>query len=155
MTYDLLYLRDQESRKEHLRLQLGFQVQISRSLCTPLPKDYPSGSRQWFFECTPILYAFPIHNCIKRTFELKFRKKYYCCYYCYCYYYLPPDQPVLTSHPVAPCFFIFSANMAAYLVGWSIIKAAPKHAENVACGSFIPSSVPATCYLKKKCLNFR
>lgn len=46
--------------------------------------------------------------------------------------YLPPDQPVLTSHPVAPCFCIFAANMAAYLVGWNIINAAPKHAEKVA-----------------------
>jgi len=34
--------------------------------------------------------------------------------------------------------------MAAYLVGCSIMNAAPKQAENVACGSFIPSSVPAT-----------
>jgi hypothetical protein len=59
--------------------------------------------------------------------------------------YLPPDQPVLTSHPVAPCFCIFSDSMAAYLVGCIIINAAPKQAENVACGSLIPSSVPATC----------
>jgi len=34
--------------------------------------------------------------------------------------------------------------MAAYLVGCSIMNAAPKQAENVACGSFMPSSVPAT-----------
>ena len=60
---------------------------------------------------------------------------------------LPPDQPVLTSHPVAPCFCIFSASMAAYLVGCSIMKAAPKHAEKVACGSLMPSSVPATCVI--------
>jgi hypothetical protein len=58
--------------------------------------------------------------------------------------YLPPDQPVLTSHPVAPYFCIFSASMAAYLVGWSMMKAAPKQAEKVACGSLMPSSVPAT-----------
>ncbi|BBH07086.1 hypothetical protein Prudu_018909 [Prunus dulcis] len=54
------------------------------------------------------------------------------------------DQPVFTSHPVAPCVCIFSANIAAYLVGCSIRNAAPKQAENVAVGSLIPSSVPAT-----------
>jgi hypothetical protein len=58
--------------------------------------------------------------------------------------YLPPDQPVLTSHAVAPCLFILSANIAAYLLGWSMMKAAPKQAENVAVGSFTPSTVPAT-----------
>lgn len=52
---------------------------------------------------------------------------------------------MLTSHPVAPCFCIFSANMAAYFVGCNIMNAAPKQAEKVACGSLIPSSVPATC----------
>jgi hypothetical protein len=61
--------------------------------------------------------------------------------------YLPPDQPVLTSHPVAPWLSIFSASIAAYFVGCNIMNAAPKQAENVACGSFIPSSVPAT-YIK-------
>lgn len=61
-----------------------------------------------------------------------------------CIIYLPPDQPVLTSQPVAPCFCIFSASIAAYLVGCSIMNAAPKQAENVAVGSLIPSSVPAT-----------
>lgn len=30
-------------------------------------------------------------------------------------------------------------------MGCSIINAAPKQAENVACGSLMPSSVPATC----------
>lgn len=63
--------------------------------------------------------------------------------------YLPPDQPVFTSHPVAPCFFIFSASIAAYLDGCNIMNAAPKQAENVACGSFTPSSVPATWFCNK------
>ena len=30
------------------------------------------------------------------------------------------------------------------MVGWSMMNAAPKQAENVACGSLMPSSVPAT-----------
>ena len=64
--------------------------------------------------------------------------------YTWIWTYLPPDHPVFTSHAVVPCFFILSASMAAYFVGWSIIKAAPKHAENVALGSLTPSSVPAT-----------
>lgn len=51
---------------------------------------------------------------------------------------------MLTSHPVAPCFCILSASIAAYFVGCSIMKAAPKQAEKVACGSLTPSSVPAT-----------
>ena len=34
--------------------------------------------------------------------------------------------------------------MAAYLVGCNIKNAAPKQAENVAVGSFTPSTVPAT-----------
>lgn len=58
--------------------------------------------------------------------------------------YLPPDQPVLTSHAVALCFCIFSASMAAYCVGCSMINAAPKQAEKVALGSLTPTSVPAT-----------
>ena len=38
--------------------------------------------------------------------------------------------------------------MAAYFVGCSMIKAAPKQAEKVAVGSFTPSTVPATCITK-------
>ena len=62
--------------------------------------------------------------------------------------YLPPVQPVFTSQAVAPCLFILSASMAAYFVGCSMMKAAPKQAEKVAVGSFTPSTVPATCITK-------
>ena len=84
------------------------------------------------------------------------------CKYTWIWTYLPPDHPVFTSHAVVPCFFILSASMAAYFVGWSIIKAAPKHAEKVAWGSFIPSSVPAIwgknlkiVYMRTKSLNVK
>jgi hypothetical protein len=58
--------------------------------------------------------------------------------------YLPPAQPALTSHAVAPCLYILSANIAAYLLGWSMMKAAPMPL-------FITLfSNPSVCILEKK-----
>jgi hypothetical protein len=57
----------------------------------------------------------------------------------------PPLQPVLTSQALANrALAIFAASSSAYLVGCQTMNAAPKHAENVASGSFTPISVPAT-----------
>src|SRR5436190_18280364 len=56
----------------------------------------------------------------------------------------PPLQPVFTSHTRAPCFFIFAASSSAYLFGCQTRNGPPKHGENVADGSFTPTSVPAT-----------
>ena len=58
--------------------------------------------------------------------------------------YGPPDQPVLTSQVWAPCLRSLSASSSAYLVGCQTRNGPPKHAENVASGSFTPTSVPAT-----------
>ncbi len=58
--------------------------------------------------------------------------------------YLPPDQPVLTSHAVAPCLVILSANIAAYLLGWIMMKAAPMPP------SITAFSNPSVCILEKK-----
>ena len=43
-----------------------------------------------------------------------------------------------------PCVSNFFCNKSAYFVGCNVKNAAPKHAENVAWGSVIPRSVPAT-----------
>ena len=51
---------------------------------------------------------------------------------------------MLISHAVVPWRSIFSASMAAYLVGCHTMKAEPKQAEKVASGSVTPISVPAT-----------
>jgi len=45
---------------------------------------------------------------------------------------------------MAPCLLILSSNIAEYLVGWSMMKTAPKQVENVGVGSFMPSTVCAT-----------
>src|SRR5881227_4311419 len=56
----------------------------------------------------------------------------------------PPLQPVLTSQTRALYCFIFAASNSAYLLGCQTRNGPPKHGENVADGSFTPSSVPAT-----------
>src|SRR5262249_30713000 len=56
----------------------------------------------------------------------------------------PPLQPVLINHTRARCCFIFAASNSAYLLGCHTRNGPPKHGENVADGSFTPSSVPAT-----------
>jgi hypothetical protein len=56
----------------------------------------------------------------------------------------PPIQPVFTSHTREPCFFIFAASSSAYLLGCQTRNGPPKQGENVAEGSFTPTSVPAT-----------
>src|SRR6476620_10712874 len=58
--------------------------------------------------------------------------------------YPPPPQPVLTSQTRALCFCILSASSSAYLLGCQTRNGPPKHGENVADGSFTPTSVPAT-----------
>ena len=58
--------------------------------------------------------------------------------------YGPPDQPELTKKACDPCFSNFCCSKSAYRVGCNVIKAAPKHVENVAVGSLTPRSVPAT-----------
>src|SRR5260370_6146911 len=58
--------------------------------------------------------------------------------------YPPPVQPVLTSHTRASCARILTASNSAYLLGCHTRNGPPKHAENVAVGSFTPISVPAT-----------
>ena len=58
--------------------------------------------------------------------------------------YPPPLQPVLTSQTRALCCFIFAASSSAYLLGCHTRNGPPKHGENVADGSFTPTSVPAT-----------
>jgi hypothetical protein len=55
--------------------------------------------------------------------------------------YAPPFHPVLMSHALASCAFIFSASMVAYLTGCHTKKGAPKHAEKVAWGSVMPSII--------------
>jgi hypothetical protein len=50
---------------------------------------------------------------------------------------------VFKSQTFAPCFWIFSANNKAYLLGWNGKKAYPKHEEKEACGYLIPCYVPA------------
>src|ERR1700761_2808259 len=56
----------------------------------------------------------------------------------------PPLQPVFTSQTRALCFFIFAASNSAYLFGCQTMNGPLKHGENVAVGSFTPTSVPAT-----------
>ena len=58
--------------------------------------------------------------------------------------YAPPDQPVFTSQACAWWACNRSASISAYFVGCQTRNAAPKQAENVACGSTTPTSVPAT-----------
>ena len=58
--------------------------------------------------------------------------------------YGPPVQPVFTSQQRTSCLAIFSPSICAYTVGGSVMNGAPKHAENVATGSVMPRSVPAT-----------
>mmetsp|Transcript_40503 Transcript_40503/g.120825 ORF Transcript_40503/g.120825 Transcript_40503/m.120825 type:complete len:270 (-) Transcript_40503:1954-2763(-) len=58
---------------------------------------------------------------------------------------LPPTHPVLSSHTLTLCFFIFSASICAYFMGCHTRNTLPKQALNVACGSVTPTSVPATC----------
>jgi hypothetical protein len=57
---------------------------------------------------------------------------------------LPPDQPVLTSHPVAMCLAIISPSSLAETLGLSGRNGAPKQVLQVAYGSVTPFSVPAT-----------
>src|SRR5690606_2873097 len=56
----------------------------------------------------------------------------------------PPVQPVLISHTFTSCSSIFLPKRVAYRVGCKGRNASPKQAEKVACGSSIPTSVPAT-----------
>ncbi len=58
--------------------------------------------------------------------------------------YRPSTHPVFTRNAVLPCASIFRPRISAYAVGCNSKKGAPKHAENVAFGSVIPTSVPAT-----------
>ncbi len=58
--------------------------------------------------------------------------------------YGPPGKPVFISHTCVPFSAMFFARSLPYTVGCSGMKAAPKQAEKVACGSFTPISVPAT-----------
>ena len=56
----------------------------------------------------------------------------------------PPVQPVFTSHTLEPWPRRRSPSNSAYRPGGSGMKGEPKQAENVACGSVTPRSVPAT-----------
>src|SRR5262245_1890445 len=56
----------------------------------------------------------------------------------------PPLHPVLTSQTRALCWRILLARSSAYLFGCHTRNGPPKHGENVAEGSFTPTSVPAT-----------
>ena len=58
--------------------------------------------------------------------------------------YGPPVQPVFTSQARTPYAARRSASIAAYSPGWRGMNGAPKQAENVACGSLTPISVPAS-----------
>ena len=58
--------------------------------------------------------------------------------------YGPPVQPVLTSQTRASCRASRSVSIRAYSPGWRGMNGAPKQAENVAFGSFTPTSVPAS-----------
>ena len=58
--------------------------------------------------------------------------------------YGPPVQPVLTSQTGTSHLASRSISMAAYSPGWRGMNGAPKQAENVAFGSWIPISVPAS-----------
>lgn len=56
----------------------------------------------------------------------------------------PPIQPVFINHTCAPLFCIFFSNSCAYTSGLSGKNTSPKHAENVATGVVIPTSVLGT-----------
>src|SRR5690606_6384674 len=57
----------------------------------------------------------------------------------------PPVQPVFTSHTLTSGHSSsFCPRSSAYRVGCSGRNTFPKQAENVVCGSLIPTSVPAT-----------
>ena len=56
----------------------------------------------------------------------------------------PPIHPVLTKNTSTLYFSIFSFNSLAYFNGCKVRNGPPKHGENVATGSVIPLSVPAT-----------
>ena len=58
--------------------------------------------------------------------------------------YGPPVQPVLTSQTGTSWRARRSISIAAYSPGWRGMNGAPKQAENVAWGSFTPTSVPAS-----------
>ena len=58
--------------------------------------------------------------------------------------YGPPVQPVFTSQTVASWAASRSVSIVAYSPGWRGMNGAPKQAENVADGSFTPTSVPAS-----------
>ena len=58
--------------------------------------------------------------------------------------YGPPDQPVLIRYTAVLCVEIFSPSIFAYTEARRGINGAPKHLENVAFGSLIPRSVPAS-----------
>ena len=58
--------------------------------------------------------------------------------------YGPPVQPVFTSQAWAPQRSIRSTSIRAYSPGWRGMNGAPKQVENVAAGSFTPTSVPAS-----------
>ena len=58
--------------------------------------------------------------------------------------YGPPVQPVLTSQTGTSSRSRRSISMCAYSPGWRGMNGAPKHAEKVAFGSLIPTSVPAS-----------
>src|SRR5699024_2310757 len=58
--------------------------------------------------------------------------------------YGPPVHPVLTKKTFTRWFSIFSPSIFAYVIGESGKNGAPKQAENVASGSVMPRSVPAS-----------
>src|SRR5699024_672809 len=58
--------------------------------------------------------------------------------------YGPPVHPVLTKKTFTRWFSIFSPSIFAYVIGERGKNGAPKQAENVASGSVMPRSVPAS-----------
>ena len=60
----------------------------------------------------------------------------------------PPVHPVFTSQTADRCSSSLRPSISAYTAGGCGRNGAPKHVENVGCGSVMPISVPASFDVK-------